>query len=72
MIALTVEEGEDWTDVQIPAVQKEAKPTADSPEGATAEAIAPTKATDTIHVDTLPGVGPASNLRIAQYGINPR
>ena len=72
MIALTVEEGEDWTDVQIPAVKKESKPTVDSPEVATAETIAPTKATEDIHVETLPGVGPASNLRIAQYGINPR
>lgn len=72
MIALTVEEGEDWTDVQIPSVKKEVKPTAASTEVATAESIAPTNTTEAIHVETIPGVGPASNLRMAQYGINPR
>ena len=73
MIAITVEEGEDWKDVQIPTGKQSdssaAKADSVAPQK---EAAAPVTATPEIHIETIPGVGPASNLRMAQYGIDPR
>ena len=66
-----MEEGEDWTDVAIPAA-KTAKPAAaaaakDSPAAA---AKAEEKATTGEHVfQHIPNVGPAASLLMAQYGI---
>ena len=73
MIALTVEEGEDWKDVQIPS-SKSADATPAKAESAVPEAAAPVAGTPVseIHVEHVPGVGPASNLLMAQYGIDPR
>jgi len=72
MIALTVEEGEDWKDVQIPSTTKADSAPAKVESAAPAKEAAPagTAAPD-IHVEHFPGVGPASNLRMAQYGIDP-
>ena len=73
MIAITVEEGEDWKDVQIPS-GKQADPSAAKADSAAPqkEAAAPVTGAPEIHIETIPGVGPASNLRMAQYGIDPR
>ena len=71
MICITVEEGEDWKDVQIPSVGTTDEPTANTNKPPSTEAIVSKVATQSIHVEPIPGVGPASNLRIAQYGINP-
>ena len=73
MIAITVEEGEDWKDVQIPSGKQadSSAAKADSVEPPK-EAVAPVTGTPEIHIETIPGVGPASNLRMAQYGIDPR
>ena len=74
MIALTVEEGEDWKDVQIPS-SKSADATPAKADSAASEAAAtPVSGTPVseIHVEHVPGVGPASNLLMAQYGIDPR
>ena len=71
MICITVEEGEDWKDVQIPSSGKAYKPTTDKIKPSSTETIIPQVSTEAIHVEPIPKVGPASNLRIAQYGINP-
>ena len=76
LIALSVEEGEDWKDVQIPAKKKEKK--ADAPADAPAPAAAAPQAAEAggrtgehkfVHV---PNAGPATNLLLTQYGIDPR
>ena len=73
MIALTVEEGEDWKDVQIPSTtQADSAPAKVESAAPTKEAAPAATATPEIHVEHVPGVGPASNLRMAQYGIDPR
>ena len=76
LIALTVDEGEDWKDVQIPA--QTAGASADSNPAAEAAAAAAVPAApaagggvEQTHVH-VPGVGPATNLLLALYGINPR
>ena len=73
MIALTVEEGEDWKDVQIPSTkQGDAAPPKVESAAPTKEATTQGIATSDIHVEHVPGVGPASTLLMAQYGIDPR
>ncbi len=77
LIALSVEEGEDWKDVQIPAPEKKEK----KQEAAAASAAPPeTNASpgqDESRVGEHkfvhePNVGPATNLLLTQYGIEPR
>ena len=73
MIAITVEEGEDWKDVQIP-VDGKADPPASSaaaPQESKVDTVAKENQSAEIHVEPIPNVGPATNLRIAQYGIDP-
>ena len=74
MIALTVEEGEDWKDVQIPSSKSaDATPAKTDSEAPKAAATSATGVpVSEIHVEHVPGVGPASNLLMAQYGIDPR
>ena len=73
MIALTVEEGEDWKDVQIPSTkQGDAAPPKVESAAPAKEATTQGIATSDIHVEHVPGVGPASTLLMAQYGIDPR
>ena len=68
---MTVEEGQDWKDVQIPAVKS-------APSAAAASAAAPlpvaTAVTSVEAVDLhfIPGIGPATNLLLAQYGLDAR
>ena len=71
MIALSVEEGEDWQDVQIPSAKPTAAP-ADTSHIPSEIPMTPITSMETIHVESIPNVGPATNLRIAQYGIDPR
>jgi len=72
MIALTVEEGEDWKDVQIPSTkQGDAAPPKVESAAPAKEATTQGIATSDIHVEHVPGVGPASTLLMAQYGIDP-
>lgn len=69
LIALTVEEGEDWTDVAIPAAKAAA---ADKPAAAKETPAAAAKAAEKTgeHVfQHIPNVGPAASLLMAQYGI---
>jgi len=75
LIALTVDEGEDWSDVQIPASNQTpvaavtAEPTA-APVSSAAAPVAVAAGVEQPHVH-VPGVGPATNLLLSQYGINP-
>ena len=69
---MTVEEGEDWTDVAIPAASAPKTATADKPAAAAADAPAAAKAEEKTgeHVfQHIPNVGPAASLLMAQYGI---
>ena len=71
LIALTVEEGEDWTDVAIPAPSGGAPKTADKP-AAEKDAPVAAKAEEKTgeHVfPHIPNMGPAASLLMAQYGI---
>jgi hypothetical protein len=71
LIALTVEEGKDWTDVQIPALESASAPA--KPEvAAEAAPIAPSTSAEPAELHFVPGIGPATNLLLAQYGIDPR
>ena len=64
-----MEEGEDWTDVAIPAA-KTAKAAAAAKDTPAAAAKAEEKATTGEHVfPHIPNVGPAASLLMAQYGI---
>ena len=73
LIALTVEEGEDWADVAIPAPAGGAPKTAEAADKpAEKEAPAAAKADEKTgeHVfPHIPNVGPAASLLMAQYGI---
>ena len=76
LIALTVEEGEDWQDVQIPAVEAPSSAGDDAPK-ADSSAPAPTPAaSEGVSVshtfEHVANVGPATNLLLAQYGIKSR
>ncbi len=70
LIALTVEEGQDWKDVQIPGAKAKAAP------APTKSAAAASPTANVVHepVDLhfVPGIGPATNLLLAQYGLEPR
>ena len=68
---MTVEEGEDWKDVQIPAqTSGEAAPKPETEAAPAAPAKAEKKAVAGEHVfQHVPNVGPATNLLLAQYGI---
>jgi len=75
LIALTVDEGEDWKDVQIPAqtagASADSNPAAEAPAASAAPAApAAGGGVEQTHVH-VPGVGPATNLLLALYGINP-
>ena len=66
---MTVEEGEDWTDVAIPAASAPKTATADKP-AADAPAAAKAEEKTGEHVfQHIPNVGPAASLLMAQYGI---
>lgn len=69
LIALTVEEGQDWKDVQIPGAKAKAAP------APTKSAAAASPTANVVHepVDLhfVPGIGPATNLLLAQYGLEP-
>jgi len=75
LIAMTVDEGEDWKDVQIPAaVTLSATPTEGSADDVTTPAPAAPQAApaaEAVPMVHLAGVGPATNLLLTQYGINP-
>lgn len=66
LIALTVNEGEDWKDVQIPAVDDESEVATPS-EAPKAER----EVTKAGHVSPIPKAGPSVMLLCAQYGIDP-
>ena len=61
LIAMTVEEGQDWKDVQIPTQESEEAPDISIPAVKTSP--------EEVHVSNVPGVGPATNLLLTQYGI---
>ena len=64
-----MEEGEDWTDVAIPAA---VAPKTDKPDAAKETPAAAAKAEGKTgeHVfQHIPNVGPAASLLMAQYGI---
>ena len=69
LIALTVEEGEDWKDVQIPAEDLGDDTSTALPTSFT-EAESLQEVTES-HVATVPNAGPAVMLLCAQYGIDP-
>ena len=71
MIALTVEEGEDWQDVQIPTAERAHPPSTDSSQAQSSVQADKIPAMPTVHLEPVPNVGPATNLLIAQYGIDP-
>ena len=67
LIALTVDEGEDWKDVQIPMIQ-------DQDQGLDTLASTEEKSVQEVtesHVQAVPNAGPAVMLLCAQYGIDP-
>ncbi len=74
LIALTVEEGQDWQDVQIPGAKTPAKEKVSDAATSSPSTTQPTSAsiTEPVHVHNFPGVGPATNLLLAQYGIDPQ
>jgi len=72
LIALMVEEGQDWKDVQIPSSSSDSPATAEvaSPSSTpqTAPATAPAPSVTYSHPSQT---GPAAALLLSQYGINP-
>ena len=71
LIALTVEEGEDWKDVQIPALETDLdEPSAEAEKSAGSGSQEPEVSTEA-HVAPIPNVGPAVMLLCAQYGVDP-
>ena len=72
LIAMTVDEGEDWKDVQIPAQDDSDSEPAPAATAAADDPLpvarAPSSSVQQVHVAR---VGPASNLLMTQYGINP-
>ena len=70
LIAMTVEEGEDWKDVKIPA--QESQPATEKvspPPGEPVVNASSIISAAEVHFDHVPGVGPATNLLLTQYGI---
>ena len=75
MIALTVEEGQDWKDVQIPGKQIPSSKKSEAIPAAADDDAAPVSSSvsaEAAELRFVPGVGPATNLLLAQYGIDPR
>ena len=77
LIALTVEEGEDWQDVQIPAQKKSAPPK--DAEQQPKEVATPVQTDADVskiqgehHFEDLARTGPAVAFLLAQYGIKSR
>merc|ERR1719259_814765 len=71
LIAMTVEEGDDWKDVQIPAQESSQPAVVDTAPEATPPTQPTAAAAEPVHAVQLPGVGPATNLLLTQYGIDP-
>jgi len=73
LIALTVEEGEDWQDVQIPAPESAQKaPAAGKEEAKAPEAKQEGEGVTGEHAFVhAPKAGPATNLLLTQYGLDP-
>ena len=68
---MTVEEGQDWKDVQIPAVKS--APSAAASAGAAPLPVATAVASgEPVDLHFIPGIGPATNLLLAQYGLDAR
>ena len=67
---MTVEEGQDWKDVQIPGAQPKEAPAPTK----SAASVSPTVdvAHEPVDLHFVPGIGPATNLLLAQYGLEPR
>ena len=74
LIALTVEEGQDWKDVQIPGVKasSDKKSAAPTTPAAAAPSVSGGVSPEAEDLHFLPGIGPATNLLLAQYGLEPR
>lgn len=72
LIALTVEDGQDWTDVQIPGRKSADAAPKKSEPAATAVPVAASTSAEVAELHFLAGIGPATNLLLAQYGIDPR
>lgn len=74
LIALTVEDGQDWQDVQIPGskAQTVEKVSAAATPSPSSDQLTSTTSTEPVHVHHFPGIGPATNLLLAQYGIDPQ
>jgi len=72
LIALMVEEGQDWKDVMIPSEGSQAPaPSASSEESTPAQAPAAAAAQPLVFVHP-PQVGPAAALLLSQYGLDPK
>ena len=72
LIALTVEDGQDWTDVQIPGRKSADAAPKKLETAATAVPVAASTSAEVAELHFLAGIGPATNLLLAQYGIDPR
>ena len=70
LIALTVEEGQDWKDVQIPAVKS--TPSAAASAAAPLPVATAVTSVEAVDLHFIPGIGPATNLLLAQYGLDAR
>eukprot|EP00095_Tigriopus_kingsejongensis_P012409 maker-scaffold755_size101758-snap-gene-0.25 protein:Tk12409 transcript:maker-scaffold755_size101758-snap-gene-0.25-mRNA-1 annotation:"pyruvate dehydrogenase protein x mitochondrial-like" len=71
LIAMLVEEGEDWQDVQIPAQESSSTSTVTSSEpSASSSATPPSSGTSgSHHFEHIANVGPATHFLMAQYGV---
>ena len=65
LIALTVEEGQDWKDVAIPAAEVDVSTPSSPPPAAS------TPAPSTTSYPLPTQTGPAASLLLTQYGLNP-
>jgi len=70
LIALTVNEGEDWKDVQIPALDDFVAGSVDAPQAAVSSDTGSQETSDG-HVVPIAKAGPSVMLLCAQYGIDP-
>ena len=73
LIALSVEEGEDWKDVQIPAVEDEDEAEPDAAAATDSAVATPTSGLEVAehHIVHVPKAGPSVMLLCALYGIDP-
>merc|ERR1719341_2305669 len=69
LIALMVEEGQDWKDVAIPAAEVEVSTPSSPPPAASPPAPSAPSPTTSYPLPTQ--TGPAASLLLTQYGINP-